>query len=81
MSEPITVEDVQSRIEAFLANIAGMDGVELPEPQSRVENWLALIVYKIISGEFGYFIVDETSGKKYKLGMRDGKLFVEEVQG
>ena len=33
----------QSRVEEWLAVIAGMEGVEPEQPQSRVEKWLAYI--------------------------------------
>ena len=39
----VTPETPQSRIENWLAAIAGVEGVELEEPQSRIEKWLAVI--------------------------------------
>lgn len=39
----VTPETPQSRIEKWLAAIAGVEGVDLEEPQSRIEKWLAVI--------------------------------------
>ena len=39
----VTPETPQSRIEKWLALLAGMEGVEPEEPQSRLELWLAYI--------------------------------------
>lgn len=74
-----TPEYPQSRDELWLNEIGGHLYDTTPEePQSRIEKWLAYIVEQ---GSGLFTLTDETTGKKYKLGMRDGKLFVEEVQG
>ena len=39
----VTPEPPQSRIEKWLALLAGMEGIEPEEPQSRIELWLAYI--------------------------------------
>ena len=39
----VTPETPQSRIEKWLAVLAGVEGIEPEEPQSRIEKWLAYI--------------------------------------
>ena len=73
-----TPEYPQSRDELWLNEIAGhLYDTEPEDPQSRIEKWLAYIAEH--SGDSS-IITDETTGKKYEHGMRDGRLFVEEVE-
>lgn len=74
----IIPEDPQSRIEEWLALIAGQTGIDVEEPQSRVEKWLAYIAEKGGSAT-DVVLEDRTTGKKYKLFMDKGKVGVEEV--
>lgn len=75
----IIPEDPQSRIEEWLALIAGQTGIDVEEPQSRVEKWLAYIAEKGGGGSWDGVLTDRTTGKKYTLFMDNGKVGVEEV--
>lgn len=75
-----TPEYPQSRDELWLNEIAGgLYDTTPEEPQSRIEKWLAYIA-EHGGGGGSSIITDETTGKKYEHGMRDGRLFVEEVE-
>lgn len=61
MTDEITLDAPETRLERFLAAAAGVDGITLDEPQTRIEKYL----YKIAQGGGagkGMLVVTDTNG-------------------
>lgn len=61
MTDEITLDAPETRLERFLAAAAGMDGITLDEPVTRIEKYL----YKIAQGSGGVPAVEDADKGKY----------------
>ncbi len=61
MTDEITLDAPETRLERFLAAAAGMDGITLDEPETRIEKYL----YKIAQGSGGVPAVEDADKGKY----------------
>lgn len=61
MTDEITLDAPETRLERFLAAAAGMDGITLDEPETRIERYL----YKIAQGSGGVPTVEDADKGKY----------------
>lgn len=61
MTDEITLDAPETRLERFLAAAAGMDGITLDEPVTRIEKYL----YKIAQGSGGVPEVEDADKGKY----------------
>lgn len=61
MTDEITLDAPETRIERFLAAAAGVEGITLDEPVTRIEKYL----YKIAQGSGGVPAVEDADKGKY----------------
>lgn len=61
MTDEITLDAPETRLERFLAAAAGVDGITLDEPETRIERYL----YKIAQGSGGVPAVEDADKGKY----------------
>lgn len=61
MTDEITLDAPETRIERFLAAAAGVEGITLDEPETRIERYL----YKIAQGSGGVPPVEDADKGKY----------------
>lgn len=61
MTDEITLDAPETRIERFLAAAAGVEGITLDEPETRIEKYL----YKIAQGSGGVPPVEDADKGKY----------------
>ena len=61
MTDEITLDAPETRLERFLAAAAGVEGITLDEPQTRIEKYL----YKIAQGSGGVPTVEDADKGKY----------------
>lgn len=61
MTDEITLDAPETRLERFLAAAAGMDGITLDEPVTRIEKYL----YMIAQGSGGVPAVEDADKGKY----------------
>lgn len=61
MTDDITLDAPETRLERFLAAAAGVDGITLDEPETRIERYL----YKIAQGSGGVPTVEDADKGKY----------------
>lgn len=61
MTDEITLDAPETRIERFLAASAGVEGITLDEPVTRIEKYL----YKIAQGSGGVPAVEDADKGKY----------------
>lgn len=61
MTDEITLDAPETRIERFLAAAAGVEGITLDEPETRIERYL----YKIAQGSGGVPAVEDADKGKY----------------
>ena len=61
MTDEITLDAPETRLERFLAAAAGMDGITLDTPVTRIEKYL----YKIAQGSGGVPTVEDADKGKY----------------
>ena len=61
MTDEITLDAPETRLERFLAAAAGVEGITLDEPETRIEKYL----YKIAQGSGGVPSVEDADKGKY----------------
>ena len=61
MTDEITLDAPETRLERFLAAAAGVEGITLDEPETRIERYL----YKIAQGSGGVPTVEDADKGKY----------------
>ena len=61
MTDEITLDAPETRIERFLAAAAGVEGITLDEPETRIEKYL----YKIAQGSGGVPAVEDADKGKF----------------